>query len=549
MKRVILLPVLALAVLFSISSCKKSGNTGLLVPDDAAIVFHINSSSLASKLSWAEIKATNWYQELSRQSKDSFAHRIMDDPSQTGVDMKSDFVLFVKKEGKKSHLAFVGSLSDPALFENFNKKIDDSVPEIKKEGSISYIANDDQGVLSWDNSHFAYVSNIDLPNEGFGPGGNRRYEEPLKYTTDSLRILGKDVLNLGSGDKLDNDSRFVSMVKDGSDMHLWMNSEMYYEDMFGPMLSIMGNLSALTKGNVSATSFNFENGKMTMKSKQYYGKELSNFMSKHKARPVSADVVGKIPSQNLVTALAVNYPPEAIGDLLKLLQMEGVANGALAKAGLTVEDFIKANKGEMLLAVTDFTMSRRYDTIAMGQGEPLIVPVGGPNANVLFATSVNDKAAFEKLVTLAWDLLKQQAPDGAKPPVTYKMENNWFALGTSEDQVNQFLTGNSTKSAVAEKISGHPIGCYIDIRKILEVAKSDVRDSSARAALDLSMNTWQEIVGWGGEYKDKAMEFYAEVTMVDKNTNSLKQLNNYVDQIAKHFIASQKAREVELKGF
>ena len=51
MKRVSLLLTLSSSVLLLAVSCKKGDKTGLLVPEDAGVVVHINSASLSSKLS------------------------------------------------------------------------------------------------------------------------------------------------------------------------------------------------------------------------------------------------------------------------------------------------------------------------------------------------------------------------------------------------------------------------------------------------------------------------------------------------------------------
>jgi hypothetical protein len=317
--------------------------------------------------------------------------------------------------------------------------------------------------------------------------------------------------------------------------------------MFGPMISMMGNISALTKGNISASSFNFDNGKMTMSSKQYYGKELSEFMSKNKAKPVSAETAGRIPSQNVVAALAMNYPPEAIKDFLAFLKVDGLVNMAIAQTGYSIDEFVKANKGELLLAVSDLVVKEKTDTINIDGGKPMLIPSSGPDAKVLFATAVNDKAAFEKLITILTETMKEESM-GKTPPLTYKLENNWFALGNSPEQVNQFIAGGNTKTAFTDKISGHPFGLYIDIKKILQVGSTDTKDSSAKAALAIAINTWEDVVMWGGEYKNKATEFHAEITMVDKNTNSLKQLNGFMDKIATIFINEEKKKkEVEIK--
>ena len=84
-----------------IASCgKQGGKSGLLVPKDAALVIHINSASLSSKLSWNEIKATAWFKKMHEQSEsgDSLAQQLLDDPSRSGIDTKKDFVMFMKKK-------------------------------------------------------------------------------------------------------------------------------------------------------------------------------------------------------------------------------------------------------------------------------------------------------------------------------------------------------------------------------------------------------------------------------------------------------------------
>jgi hypothetical protein len=553
MKRKLLLPLLLVTVLFAVS-CKKSGNTGLLVPEDAAIVFHINSSSLTSKLSWDEIRQTQWFKKLSEQATDSLAQQLLSDPSQSGIDTKADFVVFLKKVGKNGYVVFEGSLKDAAAFETLNKKIHESGTS-SKDGAINYMTFSKKAALAWNSTHFTYVMGIPMPDMGSALANNYNEfddvdEDDNAIPTDSLKLFGKTVLNLKGSDKLDSDSRFVSMIKDGSDMHVWMNTEEYYGEMMEPMLSMIGNLSALTKGNVSATSFNFDNGKMTMSSKQFYGKEMSSFISKYDVKPVSAETAARIPSENVIAALAMNYPPEAIPGFFKLLKIDGFINSMMTKTGYSVEEFVKANKGEILLAVTDFQMKQKSDTFDYGAGEPIITNNNEPDAKVFLATSVKDKAAFEKMVTIVWDAMKS---DKATGEITYKLDNNWFAIGNSAEQVNQFIAGGTkSKGVFVDKISGHPMGVYLDLRKIFQVGLLNVKDSTQKSALTLADNTWESVSMWGGEYKDKAVQFNAEVAMVDKNTNSLKQLNSFVDRIATMFINKEKmegVKDVELKAF
>lgn len=530
------------AALLLIASCgTKSGKTGLLVPKDAAVVVHINNASLSSKLSWEEIKQSNWYRELTNEAKDdTMAQQLLGDPGMTGVDAKSDFVIFIKKQGKSAYVAVQGSIKDASKFENFVKKASEGKMVPVKKGDITTAKmGEDDGVLSWDKSHFVLIAEMDgLNNEGM-----RTYEEgssKQKFSADSLAYFGKVILELDSDDRLDTDKRFASMVKDGSDFHLWMNSGEYYRNMMGPMISSMGNLASFMEGNISASSFNFDNGKITMDSKQYYGKKVSSIISKYPMKPVTEEMAARIPSENVIAAMAFNFPPEAIKEFLKAADLYGLANMSLAKMDYSVDELVKASNGEILLSVSDLAIKSKTDTMDLGNGQPYITNKTEPEVKVLFAASVADKGAFEKLLTIVQDLGK--GPMGS-PEITTRVENNWFAIGNSTEQVNQFLAGNvKNKAPFVDKISGHPMGLFVDIQKLLTAIKTDARDSIAAEGLGTSLKFWQDITAYGGEFKDNAYQFHAEINMVDKNTNSLKQLNTFADQMFTLLYNAQKKK-------
>jgi hypothetical protein len=319
-------------------------------------------------------------------------------------------------------------------------------------------------------------------------------------------------------------------VKDGSDIHFWLNSS-GYGDMGG--IASMMKLSLLFEGNVSAVSVNFDNGKITGKSKSYYNPEMSKLLEKYKPENVSSALLNRIPSSNVAGVVAFNYPPQGLQEFLKVLGVDGMANGFLADMNYSVEEFIKANKGEVLLAVSDVNLDTKTDTVN-AKGGSTTETTWGPGMNILFATSVNDAASFQKLVTILEGVSKNMMP--GKSPIGYQIQNGWFAASNSDAHKNNFLAGTGTsKQPFVDKISGHPMAMYIDLNKIMNAAggKNIAKmDSSARQSYDLSIATWQDIVAYGGEYKDKAVVFDFEVNFVDKNTNSLKQLNQYFDKMS-----------------
>jgi hypothetical protein len=512
------------------ASCKQGGKSGLLVPEDAAVVVHINSSSLASKLSWEEIRQTNWFKEIAKKTTDTTAQQLLTDPASSGIDTKADLVFYMKKQGRGSYLIFTGSLTDATAFETLAKKINKG-GQVSKDGDFNTMpAEHGNGTVVWNKSRFAYTANAPLPDMK-GMMGPRPHSDNDKsgFPQDSLKIFGIGALTLKSSDNLDNDKRFASLVKDGSDVHLWMNISQFYTGM-GAMMSMM-KMDVLLENNVSASSLNFDNGRITVKSKQYYGKEMSELLDEYKPENVKADVINRIPSQNVVGVFAFNYPPKGVKEFLKITGLDGVVNMFLARANYSIDEFIKANKGEVLLAFSDVNIVTKQDTMDMGpEGKPYIHPSTKPDVKVLFATSVNDKAAFEKLITLLWESSKGASKNMSD--ISYKLENNWFAASNSAEQTDKFLAGGNNKISFADKISGHPFGGYVDLQKIIGTMGTAFKDSSEKEALDASLKMWQDIVATGGDYKDKALQFEFEINLVDKSTNSLKQLNQYFDKLA-----------------
>ena len=522
-------------------SCKETNKTGALIPADAGVVIHVNATSLNSKLSWDEIRQTNWFKEMHTDSDDSLAQKLMEDPQNSGIDTKSDLIFFTKNEGNAGYMAFEGYIKDVAAFEAFNKKVSKGA-EVSKGGDLNSIRLGGESVVTWNKDRFAYVVYAPfMKTAAFSL--NEGQEQTSAISADSLFLISKGLFSLKSDNSLGKNEKFSDMLKEGGDIHFWMNSEHLYNGVGAGMLSMM-KINALIQGNVSANTVTFDEGKITLKSKTYYNKEIANLLDKYEPRDVSADVINRIPSQNVVAAFVFNYPPEGLKDFLKVIGVDGMVNGFLGKANYSIDEFIKANKGDVVIAVTDLTMKSQQMTIPNPDGEPFTYNRSQPDFKVLFATSVRDRAAFDKLI----GTVKSQMGDFTKelPEVTYTLQNDWFAAGNSGEQVTKFLAGGNNKLAFTDKISGHPFGGYVDIQAIMKATGTNLNDTASRTAFEASMKMWQDIVMTGGEYKNGALTGEVVVNLVDKSTNSLKQLNKYFDQLATTYKNQRKQYEYKM---
>jgi hypothetical protein len=301
----------------------------------------------------------------------------------------------------------------------------------------------------------------------------------------------------------------------------------------------MFKAASVMEGNISTVTINFDNGKITGTSKSFFNKELQEFYSKYKAGNLNTEMLKMIPGDNVTAVIAMNYPPEGIKGFLKLLGMDGMANGWLADAGFSIDDFVAANKGDLLLAVTDFTMAEKEKSVPMGDDKVYNFKAKAPDAKILFATSIGNKGAFDKLIAAATAAIGKFGKMGGEEVVSkikYEIKDNWFLAGNSQEQISAFGTGTGSDKAFINKISGHPFGFYLDLKKI-----TAVRSESPGGMMSMiggEGKIWDDIIVYGGEMKDGVGVSHFEINMIDKNTNSLKQLNNFGSGIAKKFSGS-----------
>lgn len=512
-------------------SCKNSGTGGLPIPKDAMVVIHINTSSLTSKLSWKEIKETNWFQDAQKEANDSFTKKILENPENSGIDVKSDFAYFLKKQGRGGYMVFEGKIKDAALFETALKNMNKDATT-QKDGDLSYMETGGKTVVCWNSSQFFALS--DAPLSGMNPFARGYNSEPApSFGSDSLRKFTKDLLNLKNDDNIDKDDRFASMVKDGGDVHFWLNGDQFMNLMGGGMMS-MFKFGSLLQGNASAITLSFDAGKITVKSKSYAGEEMRKLMEKYKPANIDAALINRIPSQDVAGVLAFNMDPNTIREILKATGFDGMANAYLSQVNYSVDELINATGGKFLLAFTDLHAKTTADTNDLGgmsQRED-------PDVNILFASSVHDRPSFEKLINIFREKMGNQPLPAS---VNFRVTNDWFAYSNHPAPVDEFLNGTSSyKQPFTDKITGHPMGGYVDLQRIFKAAHMTRLDNAADSATyNASVAMWQDAVMTGGEYSGGTSTSIFTINLVDKNTNSLKQLNQYAEKLN----AAQKMRK------
>ncbi len=532
--------IAAIAVITLFASCSsKTNKQGKMVPKDAGFIMHINSKSISGKVNMEELKQSDWYKQISREmmadsSQPELMKKFQDNATKTGIDSLSDYLFFVDNSSSTAmHFVLEAGLKDAKTFETFVKTV---YPEgsIIKDGDIQSMGVKNNAVVTWNNEKI--IASFQGPANNF----SNRYPEAV--TTEEVNNIPeltgycKKLYALKEDSSMAKDGKFTDLMNTDGDMHMWMNVEKLMGNIPQMGMLSMMKMDKFLTGNISAITLNFENGKITLKSKGYAGKELTDIFKKYNGGNINTAMLKNIPSQDIVGVMAMHFNPEGLKELLKLSGMDGFADIFLAQQGISMDDFFKANKGDIMIAVTDLGMKKDSVHFTGINGKTASMVIERPDAKFIFSAAINDKDAFNKLINFA----KKEGGNDMEEKLAYNTNKEYFAIGNSPDYVSRYLAGGKTDLPFFSKISGNPIGAYVDLQKIMKAFAAETnKDSVAKKTMDESLKIWESVTLTGGDYSGGGINQLLEVNMVDKTTNSLKQLMKYAFTMA----ALEKERE------
>jgi Domain of unknown function (DUF4836) len=523
-------------VAFLFSSCSKKNEEGKMIPKNAMVVVQFNSKSLKEKLTWDEIKQSDWYNMALSHflgTANSQMKKVFENPESSGIDLNSSLVFFVAKNSGGAQLVVEGTVKNADDFSLFNKSMDSSAT-IKKEGDLSTLVLHDEIAAAWNDKNFVYAFDASGAGSRFNPMdngmGNQSSMAPLVDKSVTLSAVCKNLFSLKSDSSLAENEKFSSLLKETGDIHTWVNSEEIMKSSSALGMLGMLKLDVFFKDNISTYTVNFDNGKIDINHKGYAGKEFTDFLKKYSGDGINTDMIKAIPSNNLFGVLAINFKPEGIKELIKLTGMDGMLNMQTDKFGFTLDDFVKANKGDVMLAVTDFAMKNMsYPT-----GDSTSpATYQKPDFNVLFSVEIGDKASFQKLIDAGKKLSGEMGRNDTS--ISFGQNDKVFAISNHQHFLNDYLAGKAdNKFDFLDQLSGHPVALFIDLHKTLSVMNSkNTGNSEDKSIMDESLKLWNNIIVRGGDFKNGAINGNTEINFMDQNTNSLKQLNNYLNVIAK----------------
>ncbi len=511
--------ILSISAILFLSSCgSKTNKEGRYIPSNAAFVLHMNGQSLSTKLPWEEIKQSELFkQAYADSSVPVILKSVLDNPENTGIDVKTDILVFVIKDSSGRYAAVEGTIKDAAKFKQFSKNINKNPATESEKDGIHFLSNDNM-TASWKEEKFVMV--MDAP-------GLNDMNKMKGLITDStittpaikrdLNSIASQIFSLKESNSLGKEEKFTDLMKTSGDVHFWVNIEalgLGSSDMPGMAALSMINLKKIYEGSRLTGTVNFDNGKINADLTSYSGKEMTELVNKYSGDKINSDMLNRIPTKNVAALLALNFKPEGLREYLKLLGVDGFANMGTAFLGFNLDDFIKANKGDILIAVSDLVQDSS----------------GRPDFSALFSASIGDKASFDKLLQAGKKLGNEKFIGGSGPSVFYNLNANYFAIGNKKQEIDKYIaTANNSNNELFEKFSGSSSGAYINFQYILKSMSVDAkRDSLENVMYDASVKMWDDLIFKGTGMKNGGNSMHLEINLMDKNTNSLKQMNKYL---------------------
>jgi len=525
----------ALAVLVVFSSCSKTNKQGKWIPKDAEMALHINGKSLLEKLPWEELKKNPLFAEINADSSlPAYAKAVLDNPEYTGIETKSDLVIYSQKDDNGRMIVVAGELKDEAKFKKFNTEASKGGSLSEKDG-ISYITRD-LVIVGWKKDRFVYLAQV--PERKSYRGLDEDTVKPVSGR--DMVAACKAVFDLSEKNSLAKDERFTRLMNAEGELHFWLNTEEIYKGAEGVDGMAASLMSKFYEGNITAFTVLFDKGRMNINYLSFVGKEMKTIARKYSGGKIDAEMLRRIPSRDVIAVFAMHFDPRGIKELIGLTGMESLINMGMVFLGFSIDDFVKANKGDVMFALTNIKPGSDKPYLdSMGKNGPHF-RFDSPDPEFIFAASIGDKDAFSQLIRAAKKLNKQsgEIPDSA---LSYNSNAGYFVLSNAKTTVDQYLGNAKNNNAdYISRISGDPLGGYVDLQYLMKAMPGKDMDSSSRIAHDAALKTWNNVYITGGNFSDGAFSYDVSVNMMDQNANSLKQLNDFIAAIAPAMLEERK---------
>ena len=563
----LLRPVLTVLLLGALlTSCKnKAPKEARLIPKNASFVFVMDAKSMQDKLQKGGISVDALLKKVfQNDSTDQKDKELLNDlNNNAGINWNSRIFVFTTQKmvgsAPETAVSFLTELTDPAKFEAFLKKQPDMAgKEFKKEGTYNYVMPEKSVMISWSDKNVLATLYTSTGGKPVYDTTTMTFKAPEEVdVTAALKTEVNAYFTQKESESLAGNDIFNDMFKEKADGYMFTNSNSALAAL--TMLPMqLPKLEELLKDNFTASTLSFENGRIIAKTTSYPNKLASGLLKQYSGATVNMSMLEHYPSQSINGVMMASFNPEIIGGLLKQLEVEGLANAALQKSGLTTQDIYKALKGDIAFIVSDLSITQPepqagQDEVTMTRKKPM--------GKMILNANIGDKAAFAKLMDKAVEqgfVVKNGA--GYKGGALLSM----LGFYLHADEKNFILASDSLTYAkyvsntekvvlsndVMKQFKGKSMVAYFDIARTIDGFMAGAGKTGFDKSMHTARNTFKDAIATSDNFDGKTLRGAFELRMQDEKQNSLVTLMSLITDVATDMREQAKRqREMEDKIF
>ncbi|HET9823676.1 MAG TPA: hypothetical protein VFP87_00005, partial [Chitinophagaceae bacterium] len=426
------------------------------------------------------------------------------------------------RSGEKAEPIIYGAIKDATQFAVMLKKSSLQSQTVNIRNGKLII--DKKTAIAWNKEIFVIAENASKELSPTPPANARSVDEAAKEKQFAERC--KTLLNKQKNSL--KDERFTSLLREQGDVYLWIDNVQAQSQKKGkaPQIVAMFNNNLMGSSDHTAGVISFENGKIAMDTRRYVSASLDSFYRKYPPGNLNVEMASRLPVGHPIVIFSFRFSPAMVSEIIAKAGGQKYVD-SLAQKGIRIDDIASAIKGDGTLALMKVDEVSEVDSVTRGMN----------GIQLFFAGGINDKTKFAELS----DRLQASKNDSSTNQQARKMKpvmlskDSIFVVSLSRVAAEKFLAapgGNEDIRKLISPYASYPSACLMDLKTIFGFvmqgvsknrSEEDVRHTSEALAM------FDKLITYGGQYVNGSVTSKFELTLSNKDDNSLKQFINLVE--------------------
>lgn len=539
--------ILAAAVLCGASAQAQTNPLFRYIQPGSRMVMSFNLLKIAAKVPGETFRQSGLYKDMMKDDKGEL-RAFFNNPSSTGIDFSTDFILSMIQSGdtaaSKAVPVLYGHIKDQALFASLMKKMNKDEDRIQVFGNNRLVMPKSVGpALAWNDEIFIITGSADGKNElnkiFSDTTDTRDMEVRMKEVTERLNhSLREQCFKLLSPSADFGSPVFKQLMSEAGDIRIWNNGRQPSTDnnafrkMPAFITQFMSRIQS-ANGTEKTSIINFENGKIAGTMRNYINPELGAVYQKYPEEELPTDLVRRLPEGKILMMMMTSVNPEKSKEIMAKNGMGDLLDSLNRFLKLDAGAFKNAFKNKMLFSVLELPSKEAATDKKKNPLEDL---------GLFIVMPVLDKAVVARLKELADRKLDSvsNTEKGEKMMSLFrpviKFNDNLCVITLNEAMADAYLENPGTASLPAWLPANQHTSMWMNLnfREIMNMllSKAGKPGKGKDQQVQTMLATFDQLIISGGEYANGSLNSRMEFRFSDPDKNALQQFFEMANRLS-----------------